>query len=378
MELYDRASPLITASVGRFETKAGPGPGEMSLAPPDSVVVASGSFQEEVSPIAQFSVNAALRRLTSPYRLVLNLMGDGEKSVLDQSAMGLSLWAESLQASKVYVRDCLWAGTELPPEALAAHALILAGPRRPLGEDRERALMGYLANGGKLLLFQDPLVVGFSARALAPIGLEAPWGLMVDPGAAWAATEDFFVVSRDFPAHPITVGLARPVVWPLAGAIVPVAAPRPSEAGDGPGRPEAPPSHTWSLARSSSSSWLETDPASVADRSHRYQAKIALPGPLPLASATTLEGGGRLVLAADADLAANGFIVYAGNKGFLDRALYWLLGAQEELGAPAEAVWLDLSEAKARALFWIPAVIWPAAVVVAWLLWLLRRRGEEG
>jgi hypothetical protein len=345
----------------------------------------------------------------------LNLVGDGEKSAMDASPMGLSLWAESLQNSKIFLKDCLWEGDRLPPEAFAAHALVLAGPRRPLGEERERALMDFLARGGKLLALQDPMVVGLSRGALAPLGLEMPWGLVVAPGSALAGAEDFFVVSRDYPAHPITMGLAQPVVWPLAGAVAAIEPPREAAGplgvgaeqkedgehkgegaavgseprGDGAekqegqaakvkgaGAPEGsgPLSHTWALAATSEAAWLETDGASLANRSHRYQAESDLRGPLTLASATSISGGGRLVLAADADLAANAFITYAGNLALLDNMLFWLLGAQEELPPPPAVVWLDVTDAKARALFWLPAVIWPLAVVAVWGRFYLRRR----
>jgi hypothetical protein len=125
---------------------------------------------------------------------------------------------------------------------------------------------------------------------------------------------------------------------------------------------------------SSDVAWLETDGPSLRDRSHRYQAGVDLPGPVTLASATTLAGGGRLVLAADADLAANSFIVYAGNLAFLQSALYWLLGAQEELQPGFEVHWLDLTHSRARALFWIPTVIWPVLVFLAWRFYYVRRR----
>jgi hypothetical protein len=219
LDQYARASTLIAVSVSRAEAKADLGGEEIALSRPESVVVESGPFREVVSPISQAAIDASIRRLLSPNRLVLNLMGDGEKSVFDASPMGLSLWASSLEKSKIHLKDCLWAQPALPPEAWAAHALVLAGPRRPLGEAREAALMDYLSKGGKLLIFQDPMVVGFRSAALRELGLSLPWGLVVDPYAAWAGTEDFFVISRDFPAHPLTMGLTQPVVWPLAGAV---------------------------------------------------------------------------------------------------------------------------------------------------------------
>jgi hypothetical protein len=80
---------------------------------------------------------------------------------------------------------------------------------------------------------------------------------------------------------------------------------------------------------------------------------------------------------ADADLASNGFITFAGNQALLDGALYWLLEAAEP-PPPPRVVWLDLTHAKARALFWIPTVIWPLVVVWIWYLRHRRRRRAAG
>jgi hypothetical protein len=383
LELYQKASPLISTSVIKalVEAKATSKASDslFELAKPDSITITSGNFSETINPITRQGIDASLRRLISPYRLVYNLTGDGEKSVLDQSPLGISQWAQALSESKIFVDDCLWVGSKLPPEALAAHALILAGPRRPLGEEREKALMDYLISGGKLIIFQDPMVVGFGAAALESIGLNLPWGLVVDPTSTWAGTEDFFIVSRDYPAHPVTLGLEQPVIWPLTGAVTvtskanlpenpldPVIAPQTD--------PTGPTGHTWAVALSSPAAWLETDRKSLAERSHRYQSQSDLPGQLVLASATTLSSGGRLMLLADADLAANSFINYAGNLAFLNNAIFWLLGAQDDLATSQAVTWLDLTDTKARLLFWLPTVIWPVLMIVIWFIWQFKRR----
>jgi hypothetical protein len=370
INLYQRAAPLISATINQAEGLAEVDNGEVRVARADSAVVSADGFSETISPIAQSTVNASLRRLISPNRLVYNLIGEGEKSVLDRSPMGLSNWAESLMGSKVYLQDLAWPGPNLPNEALAAGALILAGPRRPLGEEKEKALINFLARGGRLMILHDPLVIGLDPEALSPLGLSLAWGLAVDPEAAWAGTDDYFIVGQNFPAHPLTLGLVQPVVWPLAGAI------NPKEGFGDNSSPEPNPltGHTWAVAMSSDSSWLETDLESISGRNHRFQAGQDPIGPLVLATATTLTSSGRLTLTADADLAANGFLPYAGNLNFVNNMLFWLLGAEDDLALPSSGIWLDIDKTKARLLFWLPTVFWPIAVVVIWYFGFRRPR----
>jgi hypothetical protein len=131
--------------------------------------------------------------------------------------------------------------------------------------------------------------------------------------------------------------------------------------------------HVWALALSSDSSWLETDRVSIAERAMRPQPEDPQ-GPLTLAAAASLTGGGRLALTADSDLAANGFIGYAGNLSFLNNALFWLLGAEDDLARPARGSALLFDRAKARVMFWLPVVVWPGLLTGLWLLFFLGRR----
>jgi hypothetical protein len=416
MDLYQRGSSLITTSVSLAEGQTDDLSGEISLAKADSVLITTDGFAETVSPISRFTIDRSLRRLLSPNRLVFNLMGDGEKSVFDQSPMGLSRLADSLVNRKIYLQDLAWPGPGLPAEALAANALLLSGPRTPLGEERQKALIDYVIGGGKLFILQDPMVAGFDTSSLSIFGLDMALGLVVDPEAAWAGTEDRFIVGRDFPAHPITLGLEQPVIWPLSGAMI-LADQRtentqadggeeevpllklvqePDQAvGDGEGTQTPAPAglfspppgeektekilfHTWAVAISSEASWLETDLPSIGRGAHRYQADEDRSGPLVLATATSVNGGGRLAVAADADLAANGFISYGGNLAFLTNTLFWLMGAEDDLPPSGQrGIALHINHSRAKFLFWIPLVFWPLMALSVWFLYYRRRRSRS-
>jgi hypothetical protein len=143
----------------------------------------------------------AFNRLVSPSALIYNLVGQGEKLALDPSPLGLSLWTESLERRKVFLKDHVWGPNSPLPKGAAA--LILAGPKVPLDPDKTADLIIFLAQGGKLLVLTDPLSPGLDPATFSEIGLTLAKGLVADPETAWAGTDDFFPVSLTFPPSPL-------------------------------------------------------------------------------------------------------------------------------------------------------------------------------
>jgi hypothetical protein len=444
--LYSKAQPLIRTEASLAFGRAEPDPDDLRVARQDSVQVIYRGHGETVSPVTQNSINASLERLLSPPRLVLNLLGEGERSASDPSRRGLSLWQDYLGTKKIYVEDSLWEPGEPAPKA---SAVILAGPRMPLPPEKEESLREFLLGGGRALLLLDPLVAAVDPSFFAGFGLSLPEGLAVDPASALAGTESSFVVVRDLPLHEITSGLSQPVLLPLSGAIgeAPAEAANGGPAGGagpqartltlvgddaeggavdggkggaegavdggedgaegagdggqggaegagdgGKGGAEggaAPPAQadaqaaparggplkgeTFALAMSAEGSFLETDLNSIRERDFRADESDPQ-GPLALATATAFEGGGRLVLIADSDLASNAYIGFAGNADFLTNAMYWLLTGEGEPAAPQTGLVLTVNDFLARLFFFVPVIIWPLVVLSVWALFYHRRK----
>jgi hypothetical protein len=540
--LYAKASPWVSFTLGPAQGSVAPSDyDDLALATQDTVTLSASGFEETVFPITRSQVDAAIRRLVSPPRLVYCLMGEGAKSSMDSGPRGLSAWAAHLARRRIYVRDWDWSGERpLPPEA---QALVYAGPRIPPDPAKERELLAYLARGGRLMSLNDPMVAALDPALFAPLSLRLPEGLIYDQTRNWAGTDDAFIVADDFPAHPATLGMREPVIFPLAGAVltrdlaagdpggpdagspgVPDAAPPgtpdasgsgvqarsvgndggPDAAGTGgparadgnaartdasgsPGeaadpapaagdsgvadeagsagypddtppaaagsdstardgasgraadpapasgsagvadatgsegaagdtapaaagsdsaareqasggaadpapasvnsagadtadrgvKPEADDaflSHSWAVALTSQAAFLETDRASVGRREPRYDRDIDPAGPMVLVSATTLAGGGRLVLAADSDFASNAYIGFAGNLDFATGLVSWLVGEEDDLAGPRQGTVLMLTDSVARLMFWGPVVFWPLVAMAFWGAFFLRRR----
>lgn len=418
MGLYAQASPRIRARIENAQgsSMVEDGGDVIRLATQDTVTITSPGFEETVSPVGRRQIDAAVRRLVSPPRLVYCLMAAGAKSAGDTGPRGLSHLARHLGRRGIYVRDWEWGDGRALPRA--ADALVLAGPRMPLDGRQGGELLRYLEGGGKLMSLNDPLVAALPPDLFAPLDLWLPEGLAVDQSMSWAGTEDSFVLSTDFPAHPATMGMREPVIFPLAGAVFvrgPAAqgqgaagpgvaegaagagahppgfrqrdpgggtppaggAAAPGEGGPGGAAPEVPESlrgHTWATSLTSEAAFLETDRASVGRREPHFDRESDPLGPLVLASATTLAGGGRLVLAADSDFMSNSYIGFAGNLAFATGLVSWLVGSEDDLAEPRRGSVLLVTDGLARLFFWGPVVFWPLLVLTAWGTFFLRRR----
>lgn len=337
------------------------------LVSPDTALVESEGFRENISPVSEDAINGSLSRLLHPERRLIYFLNTfGEKMIQDKGAGGLSNWAADLAGRRLLALDYYWA--DQSPLPLEASALVLAGPKAPLGQWREKQLQDYVKNGGRLMLLADPLTIHFSPEFWALFGLKYADGLVIDPEATLIGADDSFVVGHDYPAHALTKGLSSPSLWPITGAFIP---------GDNEGHTDLP-TTIYALAMSSPSSWLESDAASFIKKDVRYQPETDIPGPLALAVAAQLENGGRLVALADSDLAANNFQGFPGNRNFISASINWLLdGESTPLKMRDESKSLALGNISARLIFWLPVVVWPSLVIVLWLAFYFGRHNRR-
>ncbi|UQZ90111.1 hypothetical protein C4J81_13225 [Deltaproteobacteria bacterium Smac51] len=330
----------------------------------DTALVEAESFRENISPVSETTINSALTRLLIPERrLVYFLNTFGEKMVSDRGPNGLSGWAEDLGGQRIVALDHYWPeGAPIPAEA---SAVVLAGPKAPLGGMRETMLLNYIKNGGRVMIMADPLTVAVSPEFWHPFGLENLDGLVVDPESNLAGTGETFVISNDYPSHPMTHGLSQPILWPLAGAFFTL---------NDDGYADFP-TETYALAMSSFASWLETDPGSLSDGSLRYQPDADKAGPLVLAAASALNNGGRLLALADSDLAVNNFRGFTGNRNFTSAAVHWLLDGEAAPPVSRDQTReLIFTHISARLVFWLPVVVWPLGILGVWALFIRRKR----
>jgi hypothetical protein len=148
-------------------------------------------------------VAGVLRDQQKAYYMVT---GHGERK-LDGTPESFSVLAGLVAAGSFPVKPLRLAEGRLPEDMAG---LIIAGPQTDLSEFEHELLVDYLAEGGDLLLFLDPVAAGATPLPLlesvaAEFGIEALNNMVVDP-IALNAVGYTFTPQANITNHPIGMG----------------------------------------------------------------------------------------------------------------------------------------------------------------------------
>lgn len=299
---------------------------------------------------------------------VFFLQGHGERSPDDFDRQnGFSRIAALLRNENLDVLP-LDLATE---KAVPAHCalLVVAAPVHPLLPIEVNLIRDYINRKGPVLFLLDARETTGLEPLLADWGVQLGADFVFDPSHTLSG-RDFLALS--YPEHPVTrplQGLAT--LFSLPRSVRPASV---SAAGD---RPAFSP-----LVLSSAEGWAEYDPSAA---SPRFDPKVDLPGPVPIAAA--VERGPlagvhvqfqpvRLVVFGDSDFVSNGGLAGANADLFLN-AVNWLLERPDSLASgpdplPNGRVLMPLP---VRRLFSaIIAVGFPALAAIAGLVAAFCRR----
>ena len=272
-----------------------------------------GGRREVLGDLGQVTVTSALNRLSrpDPPRACFTI-GHGERSIDDSGPDGLNGLRGQLSEVGYDVRPLALAGIGGADELRRCTVVVVAGPRVAFLDGELAALTGYARDNGRLVVLADG-VTGPREQLNALVG---PYGMSFGPDIvrdlSSIADDPGSVVSFDYPSK-------SPVVVRLDDDNIPVVAPNPrpiGQAGDTDG-------YVSPLVRSSPKSWLQ--PAQGGPQK----------GPFLLAAvsdAARVEGTGRnstlartrIAAVGTADIAANRFFGFYGNRQFLTTLVQWV------------------------------------------------------
>ncbi len=258
-----------------------------------------------------------------------------------------------------------------------AAAIVIAGPRKRLGEVELNALDSYLKNRGRLLVLLDAHTQTGLETVLKRWGVQVDDDLVMRRAGALLGTEllDVNAVAIDYSPHPVTAKLKDTnTEFPYARSIR--HAPQTESA-------TADLPRVTELLKTASTYWGETDPGS--ERSE-FDADKDLPGPLPLAVAVETGqprdvdmdlGVTRMIVAGSSGFADNSSLT-GGNLDFFMSALNWLLKRDQMLAVgpkTPQEFRLDMTLQQLRAVYALVIVGLPLAVgVIGTVVWLRRRK----
>lgn len=335
------------------------------------ILLQMGEHKEIVAFASEPEILKGLLRLLNPGdNVVYFLTGHGEREIEQAGDASLTRARSALETKNYTVKTLnLLAENEIPEDATV---IVIAGPLQPVSEDEVTLLKDYLAQGGSLLVMEDPTALtefGDAADLLAEM-LAQEWGItfgndvVIDlnspqPTTAAAAYYDA--------SHPVTINMNNLVSFfpfsrsmNMSGSVSDVT--------------------LTPLVQTNERSWGETDFDSLSGGGQVGLDSEETPGPLTLAiageNATT---GGRVVVFGGSSFAVDQIFDAYGNGDMFVNSVDWA-AEQEELASitpktptertfnvPGQFQWIMIL---LGSVFIIPGLVILAGVST----WLSRRR----
>lgn len=365
------------------------------------ILVAADKEQRIESKFDEESVTNALIRLTSDTtHTVCMVQGHGEPEMDDSSGQfGFGFVNKKLEDQGYAVTALSLVGTQPTPET--CKVVIFPAPQSALVPAELDRLASYVAGGGSLIALMDPRTPASVAADMARYGVAVGNDVVVEMDAYRVFNNSPFMplLNEDaYEAHPLTAKLSGASVLLEARSAGASATPISGIT-------------TTVLARTSDSSWAETDfnaspdsfapdagkdivgkvpvivvaeisdPAAVVTATPPAPLPDGLPAPaLPAPSVTVPpKAGGKVVVYGDVDFASNLLVGNGINQDLLLNTVAWMAGEEEQISVRANEAGKGRLTVDLLALF-VAGVSSIALVpgltgMLALGSWLRRRRG---
>ena len=336
------------------------------------ILLQMGDSKEIVAFASETEILKGMLRLLNPgNHVVYFLTGHGEKDI-EQAGEATMTRAKSTLESKNYTVQTLnlLAENQIPEDA---SLIVIAGPLQPLSDDEVNLLKEFLANGGSLMVMEDPTALTEFGDASDPLAemLAQDWGITLNndividlnstqPTTAASAYYDL--------AHPITVNMNNlAAFFPFTRSF--------TLAGS------AEDSTLTPLVQTNERSWGETDFTSLTQGGAEVgMDDNEVQGPLTLAVAgENSTTGGRVVVFGTSNFAVDQIFDAYGNGDMFVNSVDWA-AEQEDLANITPKTPTERTFKLPDPFVWLvillgSVLIIPGLVVLAGVsAWLSRRR----
>ena len=331
---YHELNRRITFSV--LDPDADPGQARRyGISKYSTVVLTYKGRRVDAAAVNELDISTAILRVVrGSTKTVCVITGHGEPGLDDTSGPGLSKVRDILAHNAYDVRPLdLTVGNPSVPGDCAA--VLVLGPREPLGPGEEQVLNAYAKAAGRLMVVASSLSAANPNPLIEPWGVHFVGGLVVDPSRSQGGDQSNVIV-EDLPsASPVDDGVSR-LQFPAAGGLVVDRQQR-----DG--------LTVERLGVTSPESFVESNP----DVEVTFDAND-IPGPVVVAAAaddsrvetsgeTRIPGSGprivrtRVVVTGSDIWLTNDFLDRLGNRRFFANALGWLTQEEQLLARTGQA-----------------------------------------
>ncbi|MBY0276708.1 GldG family protein [Candidatus Binatia bacterium] len=337
-----------------------------------TVRVAYGENSTTVSqPSEETLTNALIKVTKQTAQMVCFLDGEGEPDIDDQqTSQGFAeakaaLTSENYQTKKlVLIQE-----GKVPDDC---NIVVVAAPERALLPQQVDAIAAFLKKGGKAVFMLPPRQGNELSPLLAEYGVKLGNDAVVDQVVRLFQGPQLGLnpIVSTYGAHPITKDIKERTVFPLTRSV---------DVGQ-----TKPGLTVVSLAKTSQSSWAETDLTTLFDAQSAVLEESDVKGPVSIAAAVdadlkklgTGEGDARLVVFGTAAFADNKNINTLYNRDLFLNSVGWLSNQEELLSIRPRTVRasrVEFSEEQATAIFYLSVLVIPELLMIIGLAVWWRR-----
>lgn len=349
-----------------------------------ALVLESGGRTRNIPSAQEEEISGGLLRLMqSKTKRILFLTGHGEKALQDTEKSGYSLARSLLEKENYEVEEISLMSGQGVLEGIGC--LIIAGPKKPLFPQEIEDLKKFIASGGRVILLLEPFQDIGLKDWLSSMGVTLNQDILIDKVSRIFGGDFLIPMAGSYGRHPITEKFNVATFFPTARSLELASSPPQGFS------PEV-------LISSSSESWAEFDKSRMDKGEASFDPAQDRKGPLNLGVLITVTGPGtpaidpspdkkspnlpqgRMVIFGDSDFASNGYFNLSGNGDLFINTINYLTGEQQLISirpAKSPVKPLSLTAGQAQALFLIPLVLLPLAVIGAGVaVWRSRRRAR--
>ncbi len=318
--------------------------------------------------------NKLIKLLKQEQKVIYFVKGHGEKSLTSTTKSGYRAARESIMGESYVVREI--ALLQAPAIPSDASVVILNSPVRDLTPAELDKIDKYYKQGGALLVQIDPGHPPGLTTWLEGFGFKLQNDVIIDQQSQVYGQNYLTPVVYGYDEkHPLTKGFTLATYFPIANSVY---------------IDEDPKKGSYQLAMTGPNAWTEVDREQLEAGKAEYNEEREKRGPVPVMAVTTytVKTGskeekkfGKIILVGDSDYANNTNINLAGNGDLFLNTIGWLADEAELIAVRAKKRTVSpvvLTAAQGRAIFWIPVVMIPSAILMVGVGIYSRRRWARG
>ncbi len=327
-----------------------------------TIVVETENRSERIEEFTEQNLTNAIIKVTrDTTKRVYFITGHDEHQIDDSGESGYKNAADAIKGQNYEVEKLFLAGQDSIPAD--ASVVVMAGPRTQVLNAELNILAEYIGEGGNVFFLLDPEPGQGLEDFLSKYYFDVGNNIVVDMSGMGRifGTGPSVPLVQNYGDHTITEGFGVMTYFPLTRSVQTNV-------------PQGERGYSGSvLARTSNSSWGETNLERVRSSQQADRDEDDVQGPVPIAAAMEVpqaagSGSGRLVVFGDSDFATNRHFNNQGNGDLFMNSLNWLLQDEDLISVrpnQPEDRRVQMSQSQVKGVLILVVILLPVLLLVS-------------